>query len=188
MKRVFIAIDISDEARAKVAAYIEDLRRSAHELRVGWERPEKLHLTIKFLGDVDDRHLNDIEQAVKRLAANFVCFRSEIKGTGQFPPKGDPRILWLGVEDRGSFSEIARSLDRELANAGFEPEKRRFSPHLTIARLREPSRSRDLAVFHERNKFEPVGFEVREIAVYESRLLPKGSVYTKIGALRLKEN
>ena len=188
MKRVFIAIDISEEARSKAASYVDLLKRAARGQRVGWERSEKLHLTIKFLGDIDDRQLNDVEQAVNKVAAEVSAFRLELSGTGRFPPKGDPRILWLGVIDDGDSLAISSSLDRELSNAGFEPEKRRFSPHLTIARLREPRLSRDLAAVHENNEFEPVGFEVREIIIYESKLLPTGSVYTKIAAFPLKEN
>jgi len=141
MKRVFIAIDISSEARSKIAGYIDRLRRFGRDLRVGWERPEKLHLTLKFLGDVDDHQLGDVEQAVKKVAAEFAGFRLGIYGNGRFPPKGDPRILWLGLTDDGSVSKLAQALDREIAKAGFEPEKRKFHPHLTIARLREPHRS-----------------------------------------------
>ena len=186
MKRVFIAIDISSEARSKVAAYIDSLMHSARDVRVGWERPEKLHLTLKFLGDVDDHRVADVEQAVKKVAAEFSGFRSEVVGTGRFPPKDDPRILWLGMSDGESLSKLAAALDRELSNAGFEPEKRRFHPHLTIARLREPHRSAALAAEHVSNSFETDDFEVKEIVIYESQLLPTGSIYRKLASYPLR--
>src|SRR5829696_5784514 len=172
MKRVFIAIDISSEARAKVAEYIERLRQVGRELRVGWENPEKLHLTLRFLGDVDEHQLISVEQAVRKVAAEFVAFRSAIYGNGRFPPKGDPRVLWLGLTDDGNLSKLAQTLDREIAKVGFEPEKRQFRPHLTIARLREPHRSTALAAAHVSNGFQLVEFDVKEIVIYESRLQP----------------
>ena len=175
MKRVFIAIDISSEARAKVAEYIDRLRRSGRELRVGRERPEKLHSTLKFLGDVEDRQLKRVEQAVAKVAAEFSGFRSGVFGNGRFPPKGDPRILWLGLTNEGSVSKLAHALDPELGKAGFEPEKRKFHPHLTIARLREPHRSTALAAEHVSSEFPKVEFDVTEILIYESRLQSTGS-------------
>jgi RNA 2',3'-cyclic 3'-phosphodiesterase len=186
MKRVFIAIDISPEARAKVSEYIERLKRSGRDLRVGWEKPEKLHLTLNFLGDVDDHQLAGIEQAVKTVASQFAGFRSRIYGNGRFPPKGDPRILWLGLTDDGTLSKVAHALGREMAKIGFEPEKRKFHPHLTIARLREPRRSTALAAAHTNNKFQGVDFEVKELVLYESRLHPGGSVYSRLAAFPLR--
>ena len=182
MKRVFIAIDISNEARSKVAVYIDELRRSARDLRIGWERPEKLHLTLKFLGDVDDRQLRDVEEAVRRASTELRSFRSAISGAGRFPPKGDPRILWLGLDKQENFGNAARTVDKELSKFGFEPEKRKFHPHLTIARLREPYRSGALAAEHLSNAFQTDEFDVWEILIYESELLPTGSVYRKLAS------
>jgi RNA 2',3'-cyclic 3'-phosphodiesterase len=185
MKRIFIAVDISDEARQKTALYIDGLRREFPQLRVGWERSEKLHLTLKFLGDVNDQELAEVQEAVKKAASSHRAFRMSLGETGKFPPKGDPKILWIGADDGGKLTTVTSELDMLLRPLGFEPEKRRFSPHLTIARLREPRLSSELATKHLENEFEPVGFEVREILIYESKLLPKGSIYTQIAALPL---
>lgn len=188
MKRVFIAIDISSEARSKVSAYIDTLKRSARDVRVGWERPEKLHLTLKFLGDIDDNKVSDVEQALKKVAAEFSGFWSKISGTGRFPPKGDPRILWLGLVDDGATALLAQTLDRELSRTGFASEKRKFHPHLTIARLREPHRSVLVAAEHVSNEFETADFAVSELVIYESQLLPTGSVYRKLASFPLRAN
>lgn len=186
MKRIFIAVDISDAVRSKAASYVDGIRRAFPKLRVGWERPEKLHLTLKFLADVNERELMEVQQVLSKLADASCAFQLTIRGTGVFPPRGDPRILWLGAEDGGKLAEIALRIDNELSRLGFEKEKRIFSPHLTIGRLREPGLSHELAAAHENNQFGPVGFEVREIVIYESELLPKGSVYTPIGKYCLK--
>ncbi|MGD9561030.1 MAG: RNA 2',3'-cyclic phosphodiesterase [Pyrinomonadaceae bacterium] len=184
MKRIFIAADISDDARKKAARYVEDLRRAFPNLRVGWERPEKMHVTLRFVGDVNEKVLLEVQRAVEKAANSGGAFSAVLKDTGRFPPKGDPRILWLGTRDNGEMARIASALDRELAPLGFKPEKRLFSPHLTIARLREPRLSAELASLHLQTHFEPVEFTVREIAIYESKLLPTGSVYSKIAAFQ----
>lgn len=185
MKRIFIAVDISDEARRKAAAYMDTLRRAFPMLRVGWERPEKLHLTLKFLGDVNEDRLNEVQNAVREIAGKNDLFRMTLGGTGRFPLKGDPRILWLGATDEGQAAVMASRIDSRLSTLGFEPQKRGFTPHLTIARLREPRLSEALATRHVGNEFEPVGFEVGEIVIYESKLLPRGSIYTQMAAFPL---
>lgn len=188
MKRVFVAIDISAAARQKAADYTLELRRAFPDLRVGWERPEKLHLTLKFLGDVEDHTLFRVEDIVRRVAGSYSPFDIQLGGTGSFPPKRETKILWVGIQDDGSLAEIAKQIEKECSTLGFEAEKRKFNPHLTIARLREPHRSADLAKTHLEIGFEPVGFEVREIVIYESKLLPRGSIYTPIAKFPLKES
>ncbi len=186
MKRIFIAVDISDEARQMAASYIDALRRAFPKLRVGWERPEKLHLTVKFLGDVNDKELIEVRRSVENIAAAGFAFSVSLGGTGVFPPKGDPRILWLGAVDNGHLAPIASALNDEFARLGFERERRKFSPHLTIARLRDPRASTELAAKHRAGVFGPVSFEVREIVLYESKLLPAGAVYTGLAKCPLK--
>ncbi|MCC6329927.1 MAG: RNA 2',3'-cyclic phosphodiesterase [Acidobacteria bacterium] len=188
MKRIFIAIDISEEARQMTASYIDSLRRAFPMLRVGWERPEKLHLTLKFLGDVNDATLEKVRQAAMDIASAAGPFRLSLTGTGRFPPKGDPKTLWIGVEDDGQLSAVAARLEDSLHRIGLKAEKRRFTPHLTIGRLREPERSRELAQCHLDSSFGPAAFDVRQITIYESRLQPKGSIYTQLVSLPLGAN
>ena len=193
-RRIFTAIDISAEARQKISDYIENLRRDYSGLRVGWEKPEKLHLTLKFLGDCDERQVKNLETAVSN-AANFfgktenrTNFKIKIFETGVFPSKRNARILWLSLRDETEIlSKINKLLERECEKIGFEKEKRDFKPHLTIARLREPHKSGDLAAKHLENEFEPVEFEISEIVVYESKLLPTGSIYRKLEGFRFIE-
>ena len=112
----------------------------------------------------------------------------QIFDTGVFPSRRNARILWLGLQDeKHSLSKINQLLETECAKIGFEKEKRNFKPHLTIARLREPHKSEDLAAKHLENEFEPVEFEVSEIVIYESKLLPTGSIYRKLKSFRFDE-
>jgi 2'-5' RNA ligase len=181
MKRIFTAIDISDEARRKVSAYVETLCGEFSNLRVGWEKAEKLHLTLKFLGDIDDRHLKNLIEAVEKTARQIKSFKLEIAETGVFPSPRNARILWLGLKnEQGSLQKLNEILEIECEKIGFEKEKRNFKAHLTIARLREPQKSKELAQRHLRNEFEAVEFDVSEIVIYESKLLPQGSVYSVV--------
>lgn len=180
-RRIFIAIDISDEARRAVSDYTEILRRKFRHLRIGWEKTEKLHLTLKFLGETNEKQLDDLTNILEKTAAQFSAFKLQIAGTGVFPGPGNPRILWLGVTDEtNSLSKISELLETKCASVGFKREKRKFKAHLTVARLREPHKSREIAEKHIENNFESVEFEASEIVIYESKLQPAGSVYETI--------
>lgn len=191
-KRIFTAIDISEQARQKVSDYIENLRREFPDVRVGWERAEKLHLTLKFLGDCDERQIKGLEVALLNSVKLFVetgserNIKIEILDTGVFPSTRNPRILWLGLRDeKRQLSKLNQILETECEKIGFEKEKRSFKPHLTIARLREPHKAEKLAAKHLANKFEPVAFAVSEVAIYESKLLPTGSIYRKMKSIKI---
>ncbi len=189
MKRIFTAIDISDETRRKTSDYIETLRRTFPILRVGWDKAEKLHLTLKFFGDIDEKPLDSLTEAVEKTAKRFSDFKLQITGTGVFPSKRNERILWLGVKDEtGSFQALNDALEIECEKLGFAREKRNFKPHLTVARLREPNKSKELIEEHLRNEFESNKFDVSEIVIYESRLQKSGSIYSVVSKYRFKEN
>lgn len=189
MQRIFTAIDISDEARRKVSDYIENLRGEFSELRGGWERAEKLHLTLKFLGEVDEKQLKNLTEAVKETAEQFSNFNLQISETGAFPSPRNARILWIGVRDElRNLQRMNEILETECGRKGFEKEKRIFKPHLTIARLLEPQNSKELVEKHLLNDFSLIEYVVSELVVYESRLQKSGSIYSIISKHRLKEN
>jgi 2'-5' RNA ligase len=181
MKRIFTAIDISDETRKEAATYIENLRSEFPQLRVGWEKPEKLHLTLKFLGDIDEKQLNSLIEAVKNTAEQISNFQLQISDTGVFPSTRNARILWLGLKNEtGELQSLNKILETECEKIGFAKEKRDFKPHLTIARLREPHKSKEIVDRHLDSEFEVVEFTVSEITIYESRLQKSGSIYSVI--------
>jgi 2'-5' RNA ligase len=180
-KRIFVAIDISDKARASVADYIENLRRHFAQIRVGWERAEKLHLTMKFLGDIDETRLENLIEAVENTARQVSDFKLQISSTGVFPSLKKARILWLGLEDeKGSLRNLNEILEVECEKLNFAKEKRDFKPHLTIARLREPHKSLELVRAHVENDFKTSSFDVNEVIVFQSELQTSGSLYTPL--------
>jgi 2'-5' RNA ligase len=179
MKRIFVAIDISEEARRKASEYIESLRRRFPDLRVGWDKHEKLHLTLKFLGEMSDEQLAALTKAVEKAAREISSFKLRIAGNGVFPSRRKARVLWLGVEDeKGSLRKLNETLENECERQGLTREKRDFKAHLTIARLREPEKSSSLIEAHLQEKFAAIDFEVSEVVIYQSELSPQGSRYT----------
>ncbi|MBC7931587.1 MAG: RNA 2',3'-cyclic phosphodiesterase [Rubrivivax sp.] len=179
--RVFCAIDLPEEVKSRVAAHVARLREAFPRVRASWERPEKLHLTVKFVGDVEIARVEQLSRSAGRAAASVEPFELTIAETGAFPPHGAPRVLWLGVkDDSGRLSSLHHSLEDEYDAAGFKRETRDFKPHLTLARLRDPSGTRELAGAHCESRFEPQDFKVSEMVVMRSELGPRGSHYTSV--------
>jgi 2'-5' RNA ligase len=186
VRRIFVAIDINAAARANVEQFTTAIKRDFLPLRIGWEKPEKLHLTLKFLGDINEAQLNKLQNAAAETAANFSSFKLSLDSTGCFPSAKKAKILWIGLN--GELEKLRGLYDKleEKAEAyGFEREGRRFKPHLTVARLREPEKSQELADAFLQKQFEPTGFEVSEIAIYESKLQPTGSIYSVVSRHKL---
>jgi 2'-5' RNA ligase len=105
----------------------------------------------------------------------------KVEGAGAFPPRGLPRVLWLGIADsQGALARLQKCLEDECAAEGFAREERPFSPHLTLARIRAPQGARELAQLHQETNFEPVEFPVSDLTVLRSDLEPGGSRYTEI--------
>ncbi|MCO6509320.1 MAG: RNA 2',3'-cyclic phosphodiesterase [Aridibacter famidurans] len=178
MKRVFSAIELSENVRSSVEDYSGNLARRFPQVPAKWSRTGKLHLTLRFFGNVEEAGLEAITDAHKALAAAFSPFRLSIEGTGVFPNLRRPRVLWLGVSGAETLGSFRSGVDEELAAAGIEPEEREFRPHLTIARLKGGPGAGSLAKHHLSQDFEPVDLNVARIVIFESVLKPTGSKYT----------
>jgi RNA 2',3'-cyclic 3'-phosphodiesterase len=182
-KRIFIAIDISESARAACSDHTELLRRDFPQVRVGWERTEKLHLTLKFLGSTSELLLKDLQTALSDIACRLSSFKLRLSRPGVFPSRSRPRILWIGLKDAtGSLASIHREIDESCSQLGFEKEAKRFHPHITTARIRDPQSSVELADHHLQTGIPDIEFEVSEIVIYESKLGSTGSVYSRISS------
>ena len=186
--RVFCAVELPMEVRARAADHIAQLRQAAPDVRASWERAEKMHLTLKFLGEIERSRIDALSQAAERAAKSVAPFDLAIAGTGSFPPRGVPRVLWLGVADAsGGLTGLQKRLEDECAGEGFPREKRSFHPHLTIARLRTPQGAQRLAALHQEMGFEAMVFYITELVVMRSELGPGGSRYTELSRHRLNE-
>jgi 2'-5' RNA ligase len=144
MKRVFAAIDISDDARTAIGKYVSNLRNEFSDLPIRWEKTEKLHLTVKFAGSLDENELGKFKQRVNIAAASIEPFRIAVTGTGAFVKRRGPGVLWLGIEivagNDATFARLSSKLDEE--------EKRPFNPHITIARINDTKKAKTLIEKH----------------------------------------
>jgi 2'-5' RNA ligase len=184
--RVFCAVELPDELRSRVAERVRRLRAEFSDVRASWERPEKLHITLKFLGDIEHARVEALSGAAARAVANIEPFDLTINEPGSFPPHGQPRVLWLGIVDAtGRLAFMQSALEEECAAVGFPRESRPFKPHLTLARIRSPQGARELAAAHRETPFEPQRFKVSELIVMLSELGPGGSRYTPLSSHRL---
>lgn len=184
--RSFCAIELPGEVRAELQHHVKRLRDAVPEVRASWSRPENVHLTLKFFGNVRKDKLPLISAAAARVTTE-APFSIHIGGTGVFPKPNRPQVLWIGVEDpSGRLSELQRRLEEECAKEGFAKEDRAYRPHLTIARLRHPEGARQLAETHLRTKFTPIEISVTELVLFRSELGPKGSRYTVISRQSLR--
>ena len=179
--RTFCAIELSDRVREQLADHVKRLREAVPDASASWSRPENVHLTLKFFGNVPTQDVTRISVAATRVAQQFSSFQIRIGGTGVFPRRSRPQVLWVGVEDSSnSLSDLQQRLEEEFAREGFAKEDRGFRPHLTIARLRRPEDARQLAEAHIQTKFSFIEVPVNEFVLFRSELSPKGSRYTTI--------
>jgi 2'-5' RNA ligase len=185
--RVFYAVELPAEVRLSAAAHIARLRDAVPGVRVSWEREEKLHITLKFLGEIAQSRLQTLAGAASQAVRSTKPFTLALEGAGAFPSRGLPRILWLGITDAsGLLAQLQGNLEEECERAGFAREERPFRPHLTIARIRAPQAARKLARVHQESGFEAMGFSVNELVLMRSELGKSGSSYTLISRHELK--
>jgi 2'-5' RNA ligase len=207
MIRAFVAVELNEDLRAAIArvqAQVKDqvsreLRRTAPDVRVQWIRPESIHLTLKFLGDISEEQLGGITQALASAVDLHPQFSVEVSGLGVFPDARAPRVLWVGLsgpskrhaqsEGPSPLVSLAKSVDDALSGLDFPPEARPFSPHLTVARIKE--RGWEVGkVLRTSGLFEGTGtlgiLPVRAVALMKSELRPSGAVYTRLSEVLLK--
>ena len=179
--RLFIAIELPARVRQRVEQHIARLREAVPEARASWTREENLHLTLKFLGDTPVTKVEALSQATQHAASRVSRFEIVVGGGGAFPPRGQPRVLWIGIEDpSGQLALVHRVLEDECDAAGFAREQRPLHPHLTIARLRQPQGSRRLAHVHQEIGFDRETVLVSDLTLIRSELRSEGSRHTVV--------
>jgi 2'-5' RNA ligase len=179
--RVFCAVELPPEVRERAASHGALMREQFPGVRAGWPRAENLHLTLKFIGEIAPARVEELSQAAERAVKATQPFNLEIEGAGAFPTRGSPRVLWLGINDSsGNLARLQARLEDECAASGFKREERPFRPHLTLARIRAPQGSRELAKAHQEIGFTGIDFPVMELVVMRSELGAGGSRYTTV--------
>jgi RNA 2',3'-cyclic 3'-phosphodiesterase len=194
--RLFVALDLEDNIRSRIARFLDGVRGFAPEAR--WARPESLHVTLKFIGEQPEAQVDEIKRELAGIEADH--FGVSLRGYGFFPDTRAPRVFWIGI-DRGSrLTSLAESVDSKLTSLQILKEEQAFSPHLTLARSARASGSPRQ---QKRDRPNP-GFQrleeklaalpapefgtmtAREFFLYHSQLSPGGSKYTKLAGFNLR--
>lgn len=184
--RLFVAVALPREVKAALAVHRAELEPGLPTLR--WVRPEGIHLTLKFLGDVPTERLNDVRGALSRCVEDQAgaLIRLETAGVGVFPNPRAPRVLWVGfdqVSDR--LYHLQRCVEEAAKGLGFPPERRPFRPHLTVGRFRRQLRRVErewLASCLTRDAERTFGgLTVSRLSLFRSTLLPGGARYDEVG-------
>lgn len=180
--RSFVAILLSEEVRAAVAAEISRLKPLGPH--VSWVSPANLHLTLKFLGELLPDVLDEVKEGLAEAVRGAAPFGLRFYGLGAFPGVARPRVLWVGVdEERHEAQALQARVEEALARRGFAREERPYSPHLTIGRVREPRGLVPLQQALSRDAKSEFGrFEVRGVSLMRSDLSPGGARYMELRA------
>ncbi|MFH1262894.1 MAG: RNA 2',3'-cyclic phosphodiesterase [Pseudomonadota bacterium] len=191
MLRTFVAVDLSPLLRSSIDALTARMRKEFPEARLRWSPATNVHLTLKFLGATPDDQVPAILRALESAVHEVEPFPLTPKGIGAFPPRGLPRVVWLGLEGEvDRLRELAEAVEKALNPLGFPRENRPFSPHLTIARAPRSGSDRRIGeILQSLSNLDSLSFRpfpVEKVTLIESRLGTPHSVYLPLGSLKFR--
>ena len=178
--RSFIAIPLN----AEIVLHLEKAQKELRALPadVKWGNPTSIHLTLKFLGNVEEGSIGDIARGMQSGIKDVTSWSAGVRNMGAFPSLRNPRVAWVGIEDpNGQMVKLQNQIDKEMSKLGFEQEKRTFSPHLTLGRVRSPRGKSELVKYlldERENVFGEI--LVDRVILFKSELKPTGAVYTPL--------
>jgi 2'-5' RNA ligase len=193
--RTFLAVGIPDEARRKLARVQGSFSLGATHVK--WVRPELLHLTVRFLGNVELTRLDNVARAARQSVAGLTPFSLLITGLGAFPTERVPRVIWVGLADDNGLTSLKTLYTRAedaLAAQGFAPESRPYTPHLTLGRVREGISEMDRRTIGKeliqvRSTIDVTGeMPIRELVVMKSELGRRGATYSVLASASLGQS
>lgn len=184
--RTFLAIEISQEAKSAIAELQNRLRDA--DADVSWTRPDNIHLTLKFLGEVSESLIADVARVCLECAANCRSLSVTLSGVGAFPDFRQPRVLWVGLGgDLDALVQLQKELDEGLSRIGFERDRKPFRAHLTMGRVKSRRNTRALMAIAKEYELAPIAFKVNEVVLMQSQLHPAGSRYTRLATAPLQK-
>ncbi len=184
--RTFVAIDMSPSVNRGLAALLEQMQSSGADAQ--WIRPENVHLTLSFLGDVDPLHIMDVCSAVSAAASEHDAFRLSCSGVGAFPDASRPRVVWVGMDEgREALCSLQAAIATNLDEIGYPKEGRRYQPHITLGRAKRGADEHVLSQAIEQFSRRPVGETmVDEVLVMSSQMERGGPRYAILGRAPLR--
>ena len=179
--RTFLAIEIPLDILNEIGSIQSRLKRTLQGM-VRWVRPEAIHLTLKFFGNVSENNIAEISRIMEEHVNGISPFAFDVQKLGVFPNMNRPRILWLGISgDVDALILFQKSMERKLRGGDLPKEESPFRPHLTLARIKEPKGLMGLAKIIEKSDNYRAGrFDAEGLHLYRSQLTPRGAVYTKL--------
>jgi len=184
MIRTFICIELPSDIKGRIAELQQDLKKFGRGVR--WSRPDGIHLTLKFLGDVESDKMKEIGERVAVACKGIAPFHIELAQLGAFPNFKRPRVFWLGADEKGGFlARLQKATESQLSEIGFPKEARDFSPHLTIGRVKSGDGLDALCKALQNERIEPMPFVVKQVVVMQSQLRPSGPLYTPLNVINL---
>jgi len=184
MIRAFIAIDLPDDVRAAIQEAQAHLKQAPLGMKISWTKIANLHLTLQFLGSIQEVTIDKLKSALQATVAQQQPFDVSVRGAGAFPDEKRPRVVWVGCEDGGGrLGALARAVQEAVRPLGFVPPEHGFSAHLTLGRIKAPRP--DAALTRTINSLKDTSFgtlRVEAIHLLESQLHPEGSIYTKLSS------
>jgi 2'-5' RNA ligase len=183
--RSFLAIELPKPILRKIEEVQGDLRSTRADVR--WVNPEKIHLTLKFFGNIEESRIEPIFKSIEEPIRNTLPFSLEVRGVGAFPHLRNPRVIWIGLVDgREVLVSFQKQIETQLEKIGFQPEDRPFHPHLTLGRMKSSRGKEELVGRMERHKEEEFGdFQVERVILFKSDLKPSGPIYTLLKEIKL---
>lgn len=184
MIRAFIAIDIPDSVRTAIEEAQTRLKEMDFNVKISWTRIANLHLTLQFLGNIEEGVVDEFTTALQLVAAQYQPLEISVQGGGAFPNEARPRVIWIGCDDNANrLKTLALAVHDAMAPFGFTQEHRGFAAHLTIGRIKLPRP--DVALTRAVKSLKDTAFgtlRVEAIHLFESQLHPEGSIYTKLSS------
>jgi len=178
--RCFVAIEIPDNIKKEIDQYIYNLKKISSEVK--WIKASSMHITLKFLGEIESGLYNRVGDSLKSVNEVSNPFKIQIKDFGAFPNSKKPRVVWLGLNPNpgDSLTKLFNWIDGKTAELGFERENRKFSPHLTLGRIKYPGNYSSIFEYMENNSLKDLEFTATQIVLMRSQLRPAGAHYTVI--------
>jgi 2'-5' RNA ligase len=176
--RSFIAIPLSAEIIFRIEKIQKELKTLPADVK--WVNSTSIHLTLKFLGNVEEGDIEKIAQGIQNGLKGFKPWSVAVKNMGAFPSLKSPRVVWIGLDDQGCrLVTLQNQIEKEMSNLGFEKEKRAFSPHLTLGRVRSPKGKNELVKYLLDEREQILGeIKVDRVILFKSELKPTGAVYS----------
>jgi 2'-5' RNA ligase len=185
--RSFISINLDEAIKKEINLLLTELRRQGFDVR--WVPAENLHVTLKFLGHISEEMVERVKERLYNITASFKPFRLRFNGIGFFPDRRRPRVIWIDISDSDVLKGLQEKVEEELVEIGIEKEDRRFSPHLTIGRVRSQHDIERLIRFVETIKDREFGIiDVDRVYLMKSDLRPGGAQYSVIEGFPLRKN